>query len=183
MAASWTWKVGSLVAGIGWACGEPDVEGGSRDGLFDRKYCDWQNLSRLGAVAEGDGLCCGMLRGAKRFPDREGYGVTSQLQRAAVFVPANVAEGHSRQHRTEFIQHLCIAYGSLAELETHVQIAQRLKYLSTTDAGTLLGRAGEVGRLLNGLLRYLLFPRRPTSDVPNPTLRRQPTSDVRNPTA
>ena len=107
---------------------------------------------------------------AKRFPDREGYGLTSQLQRAAVSVPANVAEGHGRQHRTEFIQHLCIAYGSLAELGTHIQIAQRLKYLSTTDAGTL------------GLLRYLRSRRQPTSDVRNPTARRQPTSYVRNPT-
>jgi four helix bundle protein len=105
------------------------------------------------------------------FPDREAYGLTSQLQRAAVCVPANIAEGHSRQHQTEFIQHLSIAYGSLAEVKTHVQIAQRLNYLPASDTRRLLDRTGEVGRFMNGLLRYLR------------SHRRQPKSDLRNPTA
>jgi len=103
------------------------------------------------------------------FPDREAYGLTSRLQRAAVSVPANIAEGHSRQHRPEFIQHLSIAYGSLAEVETHVQIAQRLNYLPASDTRRLLDRTGEVGRPLNGLLRYLRSRRQPTSNARNPT--------------
>jgi four helix bundle protein len=63
------------------------------------------------------------------FPKSETYGLTSQLQRAAVSVPANIAEGQGRQHTAEFIQHLSIAYGSLMEAETHIQIAQRLGYV------------------------------------------------------
>jgi len=63
-------------------------------------------------------------RATQQFPKTEIYGLTSQLQRAAVSVPANIAEGQGRQHTKEFIQHLSIAYGSLAELETHLQIAQ-----------------------------------------------------------
>lgn len=65
----------------------------------------------------------------KKFPKHEVYGLASQLQRAAVSVPANIAEGRQRQHVKEFIQHLSIAYGSLAELETHIQIAGRLGYI------------------------------------------------------
>lgn len=91
----------------------------------------------------------------KSFPKSEMFGLSSQIQRAAVSIPANVAEGHRRQHRAEFTQHLFIACGSLAELETHVDIAQRLRYVSTPRAQELLSRAGEVGRLLNGLLRFL----------------------------
>jgi four helix bundle protein len=92
---------------------------------------------------------------AKTFPPSEAYGLSSQLQRAAVSVPANVAEGQARQHRGEFIQHLSIARGSLAEVRTHVRIAQRLKYIPEIKAAELLARCDEVGRLLHGLLRFL----------------------------
>jgi len=99
------------------------------------------------------------------FPSNETYGLTSQIRRSAVSVPANIAEGHGRQHQTEFIQHLSIAYGSLSELETHIGIAQRLNYLDLDQVQKLLGRASEVGRLLNGLLRFL---RKDTTDVRRP---------------
>jgi four helix bundle protein len=89
------------------------------------------------------------------FPKHEIYGLSSQLQRAAISVPANIAEGQGRQHRPEFIQHLTIAYGSLMELETHLQIAQRLGYLESEAAHQLLSDCAQVGRLLNGLLRSL----------------------------
>jgi len=56
----------------------------------------------------------------KGFPKSETYGLANQLQRAAVSIPANIAEGRERQHSKEFLQHLAIAYSSLAELETHV---------------------------------------------------------------
>ncbi len=92
---------------------------------------------------------------AKKFPACELYGLMSQIRRAAVSIPANVAEGQGRQHRPEFIQHLSIAYGSLTELETHIQIARRLNYLNDDEERRLLQRTGEVGRLLNGLLRFL----------------------------
>jgi four helix bundle protein len=90
-----------------------------------------------------------------KFPRSEAFGLTNQLQRAAVSVPANIAEGQGRQYNTEFIQFLYIASGSLRELETHIQIALRLGYLLAEDANKLLTRTGEVGRLLNGLLRFL----------------------------
>jgi four helix bundle protein len=87
------------------------------------------------------------------FPKSEVYGLTSQFQRAAVSIPANIAEGQSRQHNKEFLQHLAIAYGSLAEVETHIQIACRLRYVGGEKEKQMLERAARIGRMLNGLRR------------------------------
>ena len=89
----------------------------------------------------------------KKFPKSEIYGLVSQLQRAAVSIPANIAEGRERQHTKEFLQHLSIAYGSLAELETHLQIAGRLNYIDAKQLKQVLDKTAEVGRMLNGLRR------------------------------
>lgn len=91
----------------------------------------------------------------KSFPKKETFGLASQLQRAAVSMAANIAEGHSRQHTKEFLQSLSIAYGSLAELETHILIAERLKYIDSSLSAKLLGKTAELGRMLNGLRRSL----------------------------
>ena len=82
------------------------------------------------------------------------YALT-QLQRAAVSVPANIAEGQGRNHTREFINHLSIAYGSLMEVETHLQIALRLKYIEVSSVQEMLSRSAEVGRMLNGLMQAL----------------------------
>lgn len=71
------------------------------------------------------------------FPEHERFGLTSQLHRAAVSVPANIAEGHARMHRNEYVHHLSIARGSLAELETHITIAVRLGYATRENAASL----------------------------------------------
>ena len=89
------------------------------------------------------------------FPKNEVYGLTSQLQRAAVSIPANIAEGQGRQHEKEFLQHLAIAYGSLAEVETHVQIARRLEYVDGEREDQMLERAARIGRMLNGLRKSI----------------------------
>jgi four helix bundle protein len=90
-----------------------------------------------------------------KFPKNEIYGLSSQLQRAAVSVPANIAEGRHRQHSKEFLQHLSIAYGSLAELETHIQIAGRLNYIYEDQINKMLGITAEIGKMLNGLRRSI----------------------------
>lgn len=89
------------------------------------------------------------------FPKYEIYGLSSQLQRAAVSIQANIAEGRERQHRKEFLQHISIANGSVAELETHILIAERLSYLDTNQVKRLLDQTAEVGRMLNGLRNSL----------------------------
>ena len=92
--------------------------------------------------------CYGVTR---TFPDSERFGLSSQLQRAAVSIPANVAEGRGRGHIKEFLRHVSIASGSLAELETHVEIAKRLGYLRPDRIGSLIETMTEVGRMLTGL--------------------------------
>ena len=89
---------------------------------------------------------------AKQFPKLEVYGLVSQLQRAIVSVPANIAEGQGRRHTREYLNHLSIAYGSLMEVETHLQIAARLFYIETSTLDAALKKSAEVGRMLNGLM-------------------------------
>src|SRR5512142_463586 len=91
-------------------------------------------------------------RVSKSFPKDERYGLTSQLRRAAVSVPSNIAEGHGRKHVGEYFHHLSIANGSLMELETQVQIAFKLEYLSREEQDALLDRSSDVGRMLAGLI-------------------------------
>lgn len=91
----------------------------------------------------------------KNFPSDERFGLTSQLQRAAVSVPANIAEGHGRTHLKEYLNHLSIAYASLMEIETHLQIAERLNYLSSDNVTNMLSDTERLGRMLNGLKRSL----------------------------
>ncbi|HEX8220640.1 MAG TPA: four helix bundle protein [Chloroflexia bacterium] len=93
--------------------------------------------------------------GTRNWPKAELYGLTNQVQRAAVSVPSNIAEGQGRTSTKEFLHHLSIARGSLFEVETQLLIAQRLNYLTKTDADRLLSEAGEISRLLSGLLRSL----------------------------
>ncbi len=97
----------------------------------------------------------------RSFPSSEQYGLTGQIQRAAVSVPANIAEGQARQHRKEFLHHLSIAHGSLAELETHIEIARRVGYMGDTVAHRFFGQTEEVGRMINGLRKSLRQPRAP----------------------
>jgi len=91
----------------------------------------------------------------KQLPKSETYGLAVQMQRAAVSIPANIAEGHGRDHIGDYLRHLSIANGSLMELETHILIAQRLSYIGPADAQRLLDQCGEVSRMLSGLTKRL----------------------------
>ena len=87
----------------------------------------------------------------REFPDSEIYGLSSQLQRSAVSIPANIAEGRERGRTKEFLHHLSIPYGSLAELETHALIVRRLGYVNEENLRQFMDKAAEIGRMLNGL--------------------------------
>ena len=91
----------------------------------------------------------------KALPREEIYGLTSQMRRAAVSIPSNIAEGQGRHSTGEFRQFLGNAQGSLYELETQIIIARKLGYLSADSEKSLLTLAAEVGRILNGLDRSL----------------------------
>jgi four helix bundle protein len=90
-----------------------------------------------------------------RLPAHERYGLSSQIRRSATSIPANVAEGSACRHRAEYVHHLSYARGSLAELETHLLLAERLRYLEADVVHALLGRADEVSRMLTAMMRKL----------------------------
>ena len=96
-----------------------------------------------------------VYRLAKALPNAERFGLISQMQRAAVSVPANIAEGHGRGHTAEYVQHLLIARGSLMELSTHLAIAQRLNYLQEVDLPHSTELVERAGKMLNGLIKAL----------------------------
>ena len=89
------------------------------------------------------------------FPKHEVYGLASQMQRAAVSIPSNIAEGHTREHLKEYLQHLSMARSSLAELETQLEIAARLKYCSAERLSQLLEHFDALGRQLSTLRNAL----------------------------
>ena len=87
------------------------------------------------------------------YPKEEVYGLTSQIRRAAVSVPSNIAEGAARQGSKEFIQFLYISLGSLSEVETQTILAKRLGFTNNID--TLLDKIARIKKMLNGLITHL----------------------------
>jgi four helix bundle protein len=91
----------------------------------------------------------------RQFPKHEVYGLSSQLQRASVSVPANLAEGHAKDSTKDFLRHISIAQGSLAETETHLLLAESLDYLQSNCVAAILEKCAEERRMLSGLRRKL----------------------------
>jgi four helix bundle protein len=87
-------------------------------------------------------------------PKSEMFGLSSQIQRAAVSIPANIAEGHGREHLGDYLHHLSIASGSLMEVETHLLIMTRL-YLTMDEVNCALDMVRELDRMLSGLTKKL----------------------------
>jgi len=89
------------------------------------------------------------------FPREEMFGLTSQIRRAAVSVPANIAEGHGRESTGSFIQSLRIAQGSTKELETHLLLSERVGLLTRESLEPPMIRCNEIGKMLRSLIRTL----------------------------
>jgi four helix bundle protein len=98
---------------------------------------------------------------ATAMPRTEQFELAAQIRRAAASVPANIAEGHNRHARRAYANHIAIALGSLAEIESHVELATRLGLLDPTNAQRFLRQAAEVNRMLHALSRALTQPHRP----------------------
>jgi len=91
----------------------------------------------------------------KTFPKIEEYGLTNQMRRAAISVPANISEGAARQTKKEFIQFLHVAQGSLSELDTHLEIALRLDYMKETFLQEVSTLMNDIDKMLTGLIKSL----------------------------
>ncbi|HEX8174488.1 MAG TPA: four helix bundle protein [Pyrinomonadaceae bacterium] len=85
------------------------------------------------------------------FPSQEIYGLTIQMRRAAVSIPSNIAEGHTREHTKEYLHHLSMAQASLAELQTQIEIAARLGYLSSEQVNQVLEQSISLSKQLYAL--------------------------------
>lgn len=96
-----------------------------------------------------------IYRLSNKFPKKETYALTSQLQCAVVSIPANIAEGYERNHRKEYLQFLFIAKGSLGEVETYLLLARDLGYLTESDYSAANDIREETSRILKGLIRAL----------------------------
>lgn len=90
-----------------------------------------------------------------RFPRSEQFGLTQQMQRAAVSVPSNIAEGNGSRRRPMYIHHLNIALGSLAEVETHLALAVELEFISKNAVAKAEDLTAHTGRLLLALVKSL----------------------------
>ncbi len=91
----------------------------------------------------------------EKFPNREQFGLISQMNRASVSISSNIVEGAGRNSKGEFAQFLGIAIGSLYELETQVVIAERIKYIDKPDFGELTGKISELQKMVYGLKNTL----------------------------
>ena len=92
---------------------------------------------------------------SRNFPKQETYGLTNQMQRCAVSIPSNIAEGHGRRSGKEFHRFLHISLGSLAELDTHLEIARRLGYLGQSEYHPLNNQVVQLRKMLYGLIKSI----------------------------
>ena len=105
----------------------------------------------------------------RTFPDDEKFGLVSQVRRAAVSIPANIAEGYVRKHRAEYVHHVSMARGSFFEWQTHMSIALRLGFVTDKQVETLRKTSEDVGKMLNRLIASLeQQPPKPEPRIPNP---------------
>src|SRR5271156_1010881 len=114
-----------------------------------------QGYRDLIAWQKGMALVAAVYDATEDFPSHEQFGLRSQLRRAAVSVPSNIAEGKAHYSNRDFVRFLRHARGSLAEIETQVLIAQQRQYLSATTTAKLTQRLDELGRILSGLINSL----------------------------
>ena len=121
------------------------LENAATRGQSYRDLIAWQRAVDLVEV---------VYRITQEWPKEEQYGLTNQVRRAAVSIPANIAEGQGRTGKA-FGHHLSIAYGSLCEVETHFIVAHRLGFIDAEIVDKVLTHATEVARPLRGLMRSL----------------------------
>ncbi len=110
---------------------------------------------KLDAWSKSVDLVVEVYKATERFPKEEKYGLTSQIRRAGVSIPANIAEGAGRYSQKEFAHFLSNAQGSASELETELIIAHRLGYLSEALFNRLIADLERIGRLITRLTRRI----------------------------
>lgn len=126
-----------------------------------------RNFKNIKAFQLSDNLVIEVYRTTKHFPKEELYGLTSQLRRASLSVPTNIAEGASRQHKKDYLNFLYIARGSLAETEYLLNLSYRLGYLDKKELEKLNILREETSRTLFGLISSVEKETKQTTDNDN----------------
>ena len=114
-----------------------------------------KNYKELKVWEKSYQLCLEIYRTSKKFPKHEIYGLISQIRRAALSIPSNIAEGYGRKTTPEYLRSLYIAYGSVCELETQILLSGDLGYLNEISLSKLQEKLGEVERMLKALIKSL----------------------------
>lgn len=96
-----------------------------------------------------------IYRKSQRFPTQEQYGLTSQIRRAAVSIPSNIAEGFGRQSTGDYIRFLNIAVGSLFEVQTQIEIALNLSFIEESEFTLIFESTREIDRMMSSLIQKL----------------------------
>ncbi len=114
-----------------------------------------RDFKNLNVWRKGHELALAVNAATKKFPKEEQYGLTSQIRRSGVSIPANIAEGCGRESSAEFSRFLQIAFGSASVLEYHILLANDLNFLNTGGYDSLTKDVVEVKKMLTSLIRKL----------------------------
>jgi len=114
-----------------------------------------RNFRELKVWEKAHHLTLGVYKASQSFPRDETYGLTSQIRRSSVSVPANIAEGCGRNGDAELARFLQIAMGSASELDYHLMLARDLNLLNSSDYAQLASEVGEVKRMLTSFVQKL----------------------------
>ena len=114
-----------------------------------------RNYKELKVWEKSYQLCLEVYRITKGFPKIEIYGLISQMRRAALSIPSNIAEGYGRKTLSDYLRFLYIAYGSVCELETQIMLSGDLGYLNENQLSKLQKEIREVERMLQALIKSL----------------------------
>lgn len=115
---------------------------------------DYKDYTNLNVWEESKNLVVLVYKLTENFPEKELYGLISQIRRSAVSVPSNIAEGCGRQHVKDSIQFFYISRGSLYELETQIHISRDLEYIKEEDYKAILNQLTTCKKLLSGFINY-----------------------------
>ena len=114
-----------------------------------------KNFKELKVWQKSYKLCLKVYKITKKFPKTEVYSFTSQMRRAALSIPCNIAEGYGRKTTPDYLRFLYMSYGSICELETQTLLAGDLEYIETKSLYELQGDLGEVERMLKALIKSI----------------------------
>jgi four helix bundle protein len=114
-----------------------------------------KNFKELKVWQKSYKLCLKVYKITKKFPKTEVYSFTSQMRRAALSIPCNIAEGYGRKTTPDYLRFLYMSYGSICELETQILLAGDLEYIETDSFSELQSDIGEVERMLKALIKSI----------------------------